>query len=291
MNTPRVITQSTNNEVRWRVAALVLFASLGTMHANGQTAQTEIKGVSIDDPRPVQAAVASLLESYPVTITYEDPKYEFADDIVDVTDQMPSKPEVRVLGPRGGILQASYETSKDTGWPVSMTATLEGIVAAKNVSDTGGRFRVEQRGDVFHVVPAETKDAHGAWVARGSILEVPISISATEMSGIELLDLLVKTISEAAGTTIQVSANAFVNSLVRYRGTVEAKNEPARDVLVRVLHAVSPRFTWLLDYDPTFKFYVLNIALAAATPPKEIPLDLSKIPKRGDPTPAGPPKR
>jgi hypothetical protein len=245
----------------------------------------------VDDARPVQAAVIALLKSYPVVITYEDPKYEFGDDIVDLTDRMPNPPKVRVLAPVGGVLQASYEASKETGQPISMAATLNDIVGAKNVSDRGGRFRVEQRGDVFHVVPAQIRDAHGAWLNKGSVLEAPISMTTPGMDGIELLEAVANKINEVTGTRIIVSGPDFTNTLRRYDGTVEAKSEPARDVLLRTLHAISPRFSWLLDYDPTFQYYVLNIVLATEPRPKEIPIDLSKVRRPGDPTPAGPPKR
>jgi hypothetical protein len=267
---------------------LVLLACLPATRANGQT-QTE--GIHVQDARPVQAAVNALLERYPIVITYEDPKYEFADDIVDLTDRMPHPPKVRVLAPVGGVLQVSYEASKEIGQPVSMAATLNDIVRAKNTFETGGRFQVEQRGDVFHVVPAQIRDAHGVWVNRGSILEAPISMTTPGMDGLELLGAVAKNVNEVSGIRVIVSAAGLTNALRRYRGTVEAKNEPARDVLLRTLHSISPRLSWLLDYDPTFQYYVLNVVLAAEPPPKEIPLDLSKIPRPGDPTPAGPPKR
>lgn len=245
----------------------------------------------MEDARPVQAAVNALLERYPVVITYEDPKYEFADDIVDLTDRMPHPPKVRVLAPVGGMLQVSYEASKEIGQPVSMAATLNDIVGAKNVFETGGRFRVEQRGDVFHVVPAQIRDAHGVWVNSGSILEAPISMTTPGMDGLELLGAVANAVNEVTGTRIIVSGTGLTNTLRRYHGTVEAKNETARDVLLRTLHSISTRFSWLLDYDPTFQYYVLNIVLVAEPPPKEIPLDLSRVPRPGDPTPAGPPKR
>jgi hypothetical protein len=97
--------------------------------------------LQVDDPRPLEAAVLSLIKRYPVAITYEDPRYEYSDDIEDTTARVlknPSASSARVLVPRGGVLQADIEISPDSGQPVSIAAAVQGIVNAKNVIPRGG---------------------------------------------------------------------------------------------------------------------------------------------------------
>ena len=213
--------------------------------------------------------MVSLIKLYAVTITYEDPRYEHSGDIQDVTEQVlksPTASNKRFLVPRGGVLQADYEISLDTGQPVSVAATVQAIVDAQNSLPVGGRFGVYQRGDAFHVVPVAARDSKGAWVEQRSILDTPITLSCAEMNGIELIDAILKQVKDASGVELGLSGTGFANILRRYKGSVAATGEPARDVLMRTLHSISPRFTWLLLYDPQLHLYVFNLAFAAERP-------------------------
>jgi hypothetical protein len=186
-------------------------------------------------------------------------------------------------------LQTSYEVARDTREIVSIADTLDHLLEAKNVNPVGGRFAVRQVGDVFHVVPVQIRDVNGVWVQQTSILDTPIAFSSEELSGYELIEAILKEVNDASGANILgLAAESFTNTLSRYRGKVEAKNEPARDVLLRTLHSISERFTWLLNYDPTGEYYVFALAVAAE-PPKEVPPDPSQLPQPGAPMPVSPP--
>ncbi len=277
----------------WVVLCAAIAGS--TSFSTGVYGQTDAVAVIVDDPRPVAAAVLSLTQSYPVTITYEDPRYEYLDDIRDVTDEVRRsfKPSSnRILIPLGGVLEATYQVSRDTGQPSSVADALQNIVDAKNANPVGGRFGVFQSGDAFHVVPTETRDGNGAWVAQESILSTPISFSSEELNGYELIERILKQVSETSGANILgLSAERFANAFFRYTGRVEAKDEPARDVLLRALHSISPRFTWHLNYDPSGRYYVFAVELAAEPPRREVPPELFVVPRPGDPSPVGPAAR
>jgi hypothetical protein len=257
-----------------------------TIEAEGQT---EPLTLFVSDPRPLAAAVLSLIDRYPISITYEDPRYRFSGDVQDVTGQVRKNLNApnRVFVPRGGVLEARYEV--DSGQLLSAADTIQRIVETKNLNPVGGRFEVYQRGGVFHIVPIEARDSTGAWVRQQSILNAPVTLSTGELNGYELIEMVLKQVGEASGERILgMSAERFANSFFRYRGSIEATNEPARDVLVRALHSINPRFTWLLNYDPSGRYYVFAVALSAEPPPRDIPLDLVRIPRSGEPTPAGP---
>jgi hypothetical protein len=271
----------------WAVLfAVVATSSVFVPDARGQTNRNE---VFVDDPRPLEAAVLSLIERHRITITYEDPLYEYANDVKDVTEQVrKGHSGSKVLIPAGGVLQASYEITRDTGQPVSVVDMINGIVEAKNANPAGGRFGVVQIGDAFHIVPLEGQDKNGVWVKRQSILDTPITIESDELSGYALIEAVLKQAGQASGANILgLAAERYTNTLFRYKGRIEASNEPARDVLMRLLHSISPRFTWLLNYDPSGRYYVFALAMTAAGPPAEVPVDLSRGPRPGDPTPTG----
>jgi hypothetical protein len=63
-----------------------LLAILGfAAAAHGQTESVE---VFVDDPRPLNEAIYQFVRRHPITVTYEDPRFEFAGDLRDVTDQV-----------------------------------------------------------------------------------------------------------------------------------------------------------------------------------------------------------
>jgi hypothetical protein len=267
-----------------------LFASFSPM-ARGQTYSVVL---SINDPRPMGEAVLSLTRSYPVTITYEDPRYEYSGDLRDVTRQVSKTrhPQVRAIVPKGGAFHATYDVSQDTGEPVDMAGAIQAVIDANNLARHGGHFELLRSGETFHVVPTEVRDSKGRWIRQQSVLDTPITFSSGgERDFFALIPSIVKEASAASGQKI-VSAgpSSIVCSLTcdEHKRTVDATNEPARDILLRLLHSMSPRYTWVLYYDPTMHYYVFNLVLGVERPePKIEPYRPTQKP--GDPTPAGVP--
>jgi hypothetical protein len=219
------------------------------------------------------AAVLALIRQYPISITYEDPRYAYASDLRDVTDQQRKvdqpPPSLRTIVPVGGTLQIRYDVARETGRPVDIASTLQLIVDAQNASPVGGRFAVYQSGETFHVIPADVRDTHGIWIKQQSILDVPITISSEGLDGLHLLDAVLKQVGKASGQTLGLEVGRLINTFVQFRGSVEARDEPSRDVLIRVLHSINPRFTWLLNYDPSDPsghMYFFNVMLGAEQP-------------------------
>jgi hypothetical protein len=254
--------------------------------------QTESVAVFVDDPRPLHEAVSEFLKRYPVTITYEDPRFEFAGDIKDVTDQVRRSPNPhnhRTIIPRGSVLETSYAVD-NAGQPVNVASALQAMVEAKNANPVGGRFAVYRSGQAFHVVPVEIRRRDGAWVTQTSVLDVPISLTVQEANGLELLEAILKEASAASGQDIRGPVGP-PNPLFRYKGNAEAKNESAREVLMTTLHSINPRFSWTMSYVPGDRYYVLGIVLSAEPPPPAVDPFRLPAPRPGDPTPAGPPYR
>jgi hypothetical protein len=260
------------------------------------TAQTYAVVLSVNDPRPMGEAVLSLIRSYPVTITYEDPRYEYSGDLRNVTrdGSKTSRPQVRMIVPRGRALQAAYDVSQATGAPVDIDDAVQKIIDSNNRAPSGGHFELRRRGDALHVVPTEVRDSNGRWIRQQSVLDVPITFSSGgERNFFELVDALIKEASGASGQKI-VSAGLVAGSFACSRGcaeynrTVEASNEPARDVLIRLLHSMNARYSWVLYYDPSMRCYFFNIVFGMERPePKVEPY--RPTPKPGDPTPIGVP--
>jgi hypothetical protein len=255
-------------------------------------AQTKQVDLSFDSGRPVGDAIRALFKQHPIVITYEDPRYEYQADIKDATAIARSPENLRrpgaVLVPRGGPLAISYEISIETENPVDLGSTLQKVVDAQYASQSGGRFHVLQLGNVFHVVPAEVRNSKGVWTTQSSILDTRITLPNKELAGDDMLRAITNAVSEATGIYVglgTLSMNLFHN----YTGYLEASDEPARDVLIRVLHSINHRLTWRLLYGPDVKKYAMNITLVAERktdiPHPALPLETGLSPVGRAPTP------
>jgi hypothetical protein len=260
----------------------------------GQGGRAEI---AVDDGRPVASAVIELMERHPVVITYEDAAYAYRDDIKDVTEEVrnPASPRsdtgYRVLVPVGGPLHVSYDVSSQTDKPTDLAAVLSSIVQSKNSMQTGGRFRVVQAGDVFHVIASQERDASGRWIDHASPLDLPITLTTETVNGRQAIEAILKEVSSRTGIEFMVTTMGGRSLMSQYHSVVQAQNEVARDVLLRTLHAMSDRLSWLMYYDAFTKRYFFNIVAASAEPrPVAVPSENPPTPiKPGDPTPTGVP--
>jgi hypothetical protein len=272
------------NRHLWVLRSLALASAV---FSQAVWAQSDLVPLFVDDPRPLEAAALSLMERYPVTITYEDPRYEYSSDIRDVTAAVRKTPGDPVFVPVGGVLQASYTVARDTGAPTNVADAVRAIVAAKNASDIGGRFEVYETADAVHIVPAAIRDRQGQWVAQRSILDTRITFATKALDGIQLIEAILQEVSKASGAEILgLSAQPYLNDLVSYIGAAEAKDEPARDVLLRVIRSISPRYSWLLNNDPSRHYYIFAL-VHSVEPPKGDSAPFAPPPKPGDPSPTG----
>ena len=268
--------------------ALLASSALVTSFSPAAGAQTYAVVLSVNDARPMGQAVLSLIRSYPVTITYEDPRYEYTGDFRDVTGEVGKtrRPRGSTIVPKGGALRAAYDVSQDTGEPVDMADAIQSLVDANNRARYGGHFELLRSGETFHVVPTEVRDARGRWIAQRSVLDTPITFSSGgERDGFELIEAILHEVSIVSGQNIvggrpNVAMVCFSSlGCTENRRTVDATNEPARDVLMRLVSSLNARYTWVLYYGGPGSEYVFSLVLGALRPD----------PKPRDPTPAGVP--
>jgi len=231
--------------------------------------------LKVDSGRPVDRAASTLQARYGYAITYEDPPYTNGDDLQDVSAKVvrnywayPHWVAPKVIVPRGGALTLHLPTSSHID-SQGLDAILQQLVRAQANSPRGGRFRIEQAGDVFHVIPTEVRDQHGNWSAIAPLLDVLISLPTQSRSYEELIEAVCKAVS--AATRIEMLPGAGTGGFGIFGSTVGPKryvlgsnHEPARRVLDRILSAVEGdrgRLSWVLLYspEPTRGSYYLNI--------------------------------
>ena len=256
----------------WSVRSSVVVAAALLWLATVCQAQTVVVSMEVTDGRPVAETIRTLTKKYPTVVTYEDPRYEYPGDIKDVTEEVRSRlsgpagaSTKRILVPGGGTLRFSYEANVDAnGRPANVRETLEAVLTANMNSAFPGRFRIEQTGEVFHVIPTQVRNQRGDWVAQASVLDARITLPRREMNGYEMLVAITEAVSDATGIHVGLTSGD-ANSFFNHSGYLQADNEVARSVLLRTLYAINNRFTWSLLYGPDVKWYALNISAVAPT--------------------------
>jgi hypothetical protein len=262
-----------NRPRRIRVLVLMILAVTGILsvatyaiRGRGIQANSKVK-LSVQDPRPLAKAIETLESRNGWVITYEDPRYVNESEIADVTgsvrkdlDQFKAGEAPKVLIPKGGALSIEYDVDPTTNKPADSTLVVQQLLDAQSTSGNAGKFRLERNGEVIHVIPTAVKDTAGALTSQESVLDAVISIPAEDRTGMQLLDAICVSVSQATETRVVVGTIPL-NLFVKRRTQRGAASQKARDVLATMLEDIKSgtNLSWQLFYDPGMKMYVLNI--------------------------------
>jgi hypothetical protein len=245
--------------LRLGIIAYSIFGAHLTPPVESFLAQSQT--LSVNDARPVAAAVEILEGKYGAVITYEDAPYVHETEIVDRTDPTYRKAHPtgrRALDPKGGSLEITYQTPAGLVRSDEIRYVLQKLLDAHAERNNPGRFRLQQEGEIFHVIPTQYRDSSGRLVNARSILDTPISFPEQERSVIDTLELIKNAVSKATGIHI-IIGTVPLNLLHRISSRQGATNEKARDVLVRDLKATNTKLSWQIFYAPGWNMYALNV--------------------------------
>lgn len=235
--------------------------------------------VSIHSSRPMDAAAEFVREHYGIPVSYEDPKTQFSADILDETDESYRRqnPSVRALVQKRGTIEVSFGNEYSDGGEKKRAALrfLQAAAREHIAQGNNGNFEILEDPLGLVVVPRMARGRRGELQAQQSPLDSKITIAPEKLTAERCLDLVVAAASKASGETIKLGLLPS-NYLTQIEGTCEAANQPARDVLRRVLYfprivsfgqpgqsaAPRPAFVWHLLYGIANDDYVLSVTPA-----------------------------
>lgn len=254
------------------------FWSDGSSTLEGDSAKFTVNDSStlleVDSGRPVYRVVEALQTRYGVMITYEDPPYVHPDDLQDATSkvvrnysQYAPGTVPKVIVPKGGALSVQIPTAPHPS-SRDLAAVLQRLVEER--TPRGGHFRVEQEGEVFHVIPNEVRDRNGNWAPQSALLDTAISLPAQDRTEQQLYGAITSAVTGATHAKVASLVNGGIvmggissehHPAQPLHATIEATQEPARSVLMRALALHQTRRTWALlcSFEGGQKVCVLNI--------------------------------
>lgn len=219
--------------------------------------QSTALNLSFTVARPLEAVIRELENRYGWIITFEDPPYEAAADLEDITLEAVKdlNTKAKVIAPRRRHFEF-HQSRVDASRPEEVLSVL---IRDYNDSGNGDEFELRRTGAVFHVVPTVSSDAIGIRTSRQSRLDVRVTVPQGERSVMALLQMIIAQVREQTGVHVTlgiVPQNALAQKTVRFSAT----NERAQDVLVRALATMEANLSWRLQCDPgSTKFCFFSI--------------------------------
>lgn len=251
---------------------LILLASIGGLVLR---AQTPIH-ISVNQARPLEAALDQLENKLGIPINYEDPRFACPNDVQDVTAQAQNaaqraaNPRTRVIVPRTGALNVDsvLPSAPQAGDALTVVTALRAQYEANGYP---GRFTIKQVGSVLTVQPVAVRGSDCTWAATAPAMETPISFPSQQRDATETLSLILNAVAQRLGIKVGLG-NLPMVAFVNRKATVGADNEPANIVLMRLFDQLSPSgyspYSYHLFYDPGLKYYLADIAAVQPLRPK-----------------------
>lgn len=214
----------------------------------------------IETPRPLDTAARFLQRKLGIPISYEEPIWVSAYDLVQAAD-LPQNAALRGkypgwtgnLTPRNGLLDIILPMDAQALKSTNPAAVLQSVVDSHSKNRNPGEFKLISFGsDEFAIVTTKAEDKNGNLVVQRSPLEQTVSFPEEERSLKATLELILNPVHVGL-------FNAFYDEQ-KPRVKAGAKNEKARDVLSRVLRQPGMgKMSWHLNYEPEIKGYVLAL--------------------------------
>ncbi len=235
----------------------ILFSLLFASTAFAQDPEAGVKRLGstrrlldINTPRPLLTVAKVLVEAYQLHVNSEDPPFSCADDVTDMQSAKHDALQAdHFYVPKGGVLRIYFSVDRNQR-PVNPDSLLANVVATYN-QHFPFRYRLLKSGDVYSFVPVAGRNDHCREVQLSPQLDRKISIPKATRTIDQQMQALSNALRAGTGEPALISLNGVMNSTIPGLPlTLEARDEPARDVLLRIIRACRYRFYWIVYGNP-----------------------------------------
>jgi hypothetical protein len=219
-----------------------------------------VRTIDVGTAQPVLRAIEALRERYHVPITYEEPRYVYAQDLQDISyvHKGPVPAGVRLVAPRGGTIH--FEYVEVSGKPQEgITALIRRLVVGY-AAQGGAVFDVRERsmpsGPESNVVAVRARDKWGTFVDQPDILGTPVSIPEAQRSASEFITEILQQVRSETGCEVRWSSD--VGPFENWTGKFGAEGLSARDALVELFSQSHTPIVWDMNNDPESNRFFLT---------------------------------
>jgi hypothetical protein len=216
---------------------LLLGFGLAAFAQNSEVGRVERNGdrltLIVDGPRPVDLAAITLAEKFGIRVNVEDP--------------------VSLYVLKGGHLEISFAAGPG-GMPRDVPAVVRQLASTAN-AEFPFNYRLDVDGNWFTLVPTRTRDRFGNAIEATPLMDRRLTIPPGTRTIAETANLMADALSAQTGLRVSC-CEAFVAGIPWGMAaiTLEARDEPARDVLKRLITEAAvnqpDRDYWLVRCDP-----------------------------------------
>lgn len=225
-----VVSQNTNPNA-------ALLKDYGRIEWHGDTATLFAGNV-----RPLDMAAQTLSSCLGIPVSSEDPHFEYAGDLLDVTDPRWAErnPEKRLYAPKPSSIEIVFNVNSD-GMPTDLFQLLEDAAQQVNRQQPYA-YRVYESGTDAHAfysfVPTTTHNEKGVLETTPAYLNQKITVASQTGPIYEIASSMTRAMSAATGQSFDC-CQAFVAGHLwgEQAITYQATNQPARTVLEDLMRA------------------------------------------------------
>jgi hypothetical protein len=216
--------------------------------------------ISITEDRPLYTALNQFGSQFGWVISYEDPQYEFKDDVEGVPQNVSRDSSIKpLLGKRAELLSASFDKPADFNDPQAEEMVLHRLLEAYQ-SSSGKVFTLQKETEGRRViVPELIKNSEGELKHVTPLLDTPVNVKLKDATGSQFLEYLCNELSKLSGVKVE-PATISSDAAAEYKGNFDYSGISARKALSEFLGRVNggDRLFWALLYQPGYG-YGLNI--------------------------------
>lgn len=267
------------------LAVTSVLPSTAAQQSPGQAATG--RTIDVGTARPVLRAIEVLRERYHLPITYEEPRYVYAQDLEDISyiHKGPLPSGVRLIAPRGGTIHFRY--TEVNGKPQEDTASLIHRLLAEYAAQGGPVFDVRERsepnGPQWNVIAVKARNESGTLVDQTDILGALVSIPPAQRSASEFITEMLQQVRTETG--YQVKWGTYAGRFDTPVDDLGVNNVSARDALADLFGRSTTPVIWDMNYDPEDGTYALTFIW---TPQPPTPLNAFFVPPAPRVRPTGP---
>jgi hypothetical protein len=214
--------------------------------------------LKIDSYRPLDSAATLLSGEYHIHVNAEDPPFACKEDVIDLEPGKthPLASEHFYL-PKGAAFEVRYAVDGQNR-PADPIGLLRQTVSAYN-AHSSFEYKLQTEGDVFTFVPVRGRNANCQQKPLTALLDLKISIPPSDRPTYDNVRLFEQKLGSLAREPVSLLTEAWLNHTVPDHFILGANDEPAREVLLRIIRMTHYRFSWLVREQPFLSGWIINL--------------------------------